>query len=144
MAFVGKGSSRMTDVLDRFFNKVQKTDSCWLWTGSIEANGYGRFRAPNKVSAHRFSYETFVGHISSGLVIDHLCRVRNCVNPEHLEAVTHLENVRRGNSGLNQKLKTHCPQNHEYNEVNTYFAVRSNGNKSRHCRVCNRNRAKIV
>ena len=81
---------------ERFMRHVRKTASCWLWTGTKQKNGYGSFGFKGRtVRAHRWSYEFHVGQIPDGLHIDHLCRVRNCVNPEHLEPVTHAENMRR-------------------------------------------------
>lgn len=68
---------------------------CWLWIGSTYLNGYGKFASPQQY-AHRFAYEDLVVEIPEGLQIDHLCRVRNCVRPEHLEPVTLSVNVRRG------------------------------------------------
>lgn len=84
----------------RFWAKVDKTDSCWLWTASVNQLGYGRFRVDNttRVTAHRYAYETLVGPIPDGQELDHLCRVRSCVNPAHLEPVSHRENVLRGTS----------------------------------------------
>lgn len=83
---------------ERFWSRVNKTDSCWLWTGSDNGVGYGQFyRAGGKKTyAHIFSYELHKGPIPAGLSLDHLCRVRNCCNPNHLEAVTHRENCLRG------------------------------------------------
>ena len=85
---------------ERFWEKVDKAgqDECWLWTANKTApNGHGRFLGPGgQVMAHRFAYELLVGPIPEGLVIDHLCRVRLCVNPAHLEPVTAEENIRRG------------------------------------------------
>lgn len=92
-----KGSS-----IDRFVAKVDNfdVDGCWLWVGAIDKNtGYGRFHAGDgrrTVNAHRFAYETFVGPIPPGLDLDHLCRVRACVRPSHLEPVTRRENLLRG------------------------------------------------
>lgn len=92
----GKGHP---DSLERFWSYVDRSkteDGCWLWNGHRESNGYGRFRHDGRRSgAHRFAYEAEVGPIPDGLTIDHLCRVRHCVNPAHLEAVTSRENTRR-------------------------------------------------
>jgi hypothetical protein len=89
--------------VDRFWAQVAKQpgcNACWLWTGHIEPNGYGRFggggRSCFRTSPHRFSYELAHGPIPDGLVIDHLCRVPNCVNPGHLDAVPTCVNVQRG------------------------------------------------
>jgi hypothetical protein len=82
----------------RFWAKVNKTGDCWLWTAGLDKDGYGRFRvSPTRLAkAHRFAYEVSVGPIPDGLEIDHLCFVRSCVRPQHLEAVTHDENLARG------------------------------------------------
>lgn len=85
------------DARERFELYYEKSDGCWLWTGVLSYDGYGRFRADNRsTGAHRFAYEYYVGPIPDGLQIDHLCRVHNCVNPAHLEPVTPAENQRRG------------------------------------------------
>jgi hypothetical protein len=91
-----------TPAIERLWPKVDKgaADECWRWTGAVNNRGYGVIRsdAPGWPLAyvHRLVYETEVGEIPETLVIDHLCGVRNCVNPAHLEAVTHTENVNRG------------------------------------------------
>jgi len=72
---------------------VEVTGFCWLWRGRIDKDGYGHL---GDRLAHRLVYEALVGPIPKGLVIDHLCRIRNCVNPDHLEPVTVAENNRRG------------------------------------------------
>jgi hypothetical protein len=80
----------------RFWEKVEKGSGCWLWRGRLSGGGYGQFKvAGREAMAHRYAYELLVGAIPDGREIDHLCRVRACVNPAHLEAVTHSTNVSR-------------------------------------------------
>ena len=82
----------------RLMNRVTKTNTCWRWTGAVNNCGYGKLSIPprgKQILAHRLSYLLFVGDIPKGYELDHLCRVRECVNPEHLEAVLHKENMRR-------------------------------------------------
>lgn len=93
----------IADPKERFLAKVEisSTSGCWIWTGSLDNHGYGRLALGLKsegqrpVAAHRLAHEWWVAPIPDGYEVDHLCRVRHCVNPEHLEAVTHAENVRR-------------------------------------------------
>lgn len=117
---------------DRFWTRVERTDTCWLWTAPCDREGYGRFAGRN---AHRVAYEALVGPVPHGLELDHLCRVRECCNPSHLEPVTHAENVRRGDSpaALNMA-KTHCIHGHEFTEANTRIATDGH----RKCRACDR------
>jgi hypothetical protein len=89
---------------------------------------------PKKYMAHRFSYLKLVGPIPEGLQIDHLCRVRHCVNPDHLEPVTNKENIRRGIVGMFHAKKTQCPAGHPYDRDNT--RIGSNG--SRNCKQCDK------
>ena len=117
-------------------NYTISENSCWEWGGTITSKGYGVVPIPsatnkNYTYAHRFFYERLVGEIPNNLVIDHLCRNRSCVNPEHLEAVSISENVKRGKPNNGQRNKTHCPKGHEYTKDNTYV----NGNR-RTCREC--------
>lgn len=128
---------------ERFDTKINRTDECWLWTACTYPNGYGQF---DKGYAHRHSYEFYVGPIPEGLVIDHLCRVRSCVNPEHLEAVKQAVNFKRGDGPQaviesNRKrglARTHCPHDHEYSEDNTIYETKKNGNVMRRCKTCRR------
>ncbi len=111
---------------------------CCLWTGATNTKGYGRIKHGARYwMTHRVAYEADKGAIPPDLVIDHRCRVPACCNPDHLEAVTILENTRRGNSGRKDAIKTHCPQGHEYTDANTY---RYGGKAGRRCRTCVRER----
>jgi hypothetical protein len=90
-----------TTLESRFWSKVTKTETCWIWTGSDNAIGYGRISVDGRLHyAHRWSYEQARGPIPDGWVVDHLCRTPQCVNPSHLEAVTHHENNVRGKQGF--------------------------------------------
>lgn len=124
-------------------NKIHVEDGCWLWTGYTKPEGYGQYTTTGrrKFRAHRLAYELVVGPIPDGLSLDHLCRVRNCVNPDHLQPVTTRENCRRGNTGLatgaKNRAKTRCPHGHPYSPENTYHPP-SGG---RACRTCRSTRA---
>lgn len=127
---------------DRFWAKVEPTGFCWIWTAA-KTKGYGVcWNGERTMPAHRFAYEYLVGPIPSGLVIDHLCRNRACVNPDHMDVVTHRVNIRRGQAGVltgaKQRAKRECPSGHEYDTANTY--INSKGERS--CRRCGRDRSR--
>lgn len=105
-------------------------DECWVWTGALKPNGYGRFQHGGRTTqAHRWSYELFVGEIPEGAVIDHLCSNRGCCNPAHLEAVTQIVNIRRSKPD-------HCPNGHTYTDATT---LRREYNGQRICLICTPN-----
>ena len=107
-------------------------DGCVLWRGGRNNHGYGTFGLDGKtVLAHIYAWERKHGPVPVGLELDHKCRVRRCVNDEHLEPVTHLENVRRGEKAS----RTQCPKGHVYDEQNTYFNV-TKKRTSRQCKKC--------
>lgn len=124
------------DLLTRFWNKVDKTGECWEWTAGTVSKGYGAFylsadQGSRQVGAHRFAYELLVDEIPKGMHIDHLCKNKRCVNPEHLEVVTPGENVLRGDGPSAQNArKSQCPRGHDYR-------TRARGRKTaRYCPAC--------
>jgi hypothetical protein len=118
-----------------FTKKVSKQpNGCWLWTAYTTDFGYGQFFDGERiVGAHVFSYRHFKGKIPDGFDLDHLCRVRNCVCPDHLEPVTRQVNLLRGETIPSRKAQqTHCEKGHEFLDSNIYRAK----NGTRACRIC--------
>jgi hypothetical protein len=145
--------------IDRFWPKVDKTVDCWLWKAAIRSDGksagYGVFRATDRtVKAHKWLWELLNGKVPSGYELDHTCHSdstcvggptclhRRCVNPDHLELVTHGENARRSAPGARiwRTAITHCPQGHEYSGANLYLAKRGKS-LYRACLLCRRRRS---
>lgn len=117
----------------RFWAKVEKTDTCWLFTGALDKDGYGKFHTVVPLSprmAHRYAYELLVGPIEEAMQIDHLCRVKACVNPAHLEPVTQQENMHR--APHKNRGKPFCKNGHPFDEANT--RVGPDGRRT--CREC--------
>lgn len=114
---------------------VNPNNGCWEWQNALQA-GYGSHTVKGKEQrAHRVSYKLAYGEIPEGMVIDHLCRNKRCVNPKHLEAVTQHENILRGTSPQAHYAKrTHCNNGHPFSKDNTL--IRENG--SRRCKACHK------
>jgi hypothetical protein len=128
---------RKASLRDKFFDRVCKKSKCWIWQGVVNHDGYGRFLVNGKYKmAHRFSYELKHGKILPypEFEVDHLCKVRNCVNPDHLEVVKHVVNIRRGGNSK----KTHCIHGHIFDEENTLYTKSG----ARQCKKCRDLKAK--
>lgn len=129
---------KTTDEAARFWAKVDTTGDCWLWLGAKSHNGYGRnmFRG-RRIMAHRIAYLLNVGEIPDGMQLDHLCRVRACVNPSHLEPVTPRENIMRSEAptAINAR-RAECVHGHAFTALNTYMTP----DDRRQCRTCIRAR----
>lgn len=126
---------RLLDKVDRSGPPFRELGPCWLWPGYLAKGGYAKGALGGRRGMiHRLAYELLVGPIPQGLTLDHLCRVRRCVNPAHLEPVTMAENLHRGNTlpAINAA-KTHCPSGHPYDVENTYVNP-STGRRT--CRAC--------
>lgn len=127
----------MRTQIERFTEKVQVNTGCWIWTGCILKNGYGQGRWDGKNEyAHRISYQIYKGQIPKGLVLDHLCRNKSCVNPDHLEAVTYRTNTLRG-WGRWGNYEGKCHAGHALEGDNLYVYYRGR-HKSLNCRTCRR------
>jgi hypothetical protein len=126
-----KGTSNRQYLVSRVY--IDR-NGCWLWAGGILPGGYGHVPdGRGEPLAHRLSWITFRGPIPEGLHLDHLCRVRSCIRPSHLEPVTMRENILRGTSpSAENAIKTHCPRGHAYDGDNLQITPRG----FRHCRTC--------
>lgn len=131
----------------RFWVMVNRTDTCWLWTGVLNKGGYGSFRPDPKrptIPAHVWAYVQANGPIPKGMVLDHQCHDpkvchlgnkcphRHCVNPAHMIPVLSGTNTSRDRQSSNEARKTHCPHDHPYDDQNTYFTPAG----KRQCRTC--------
>lgn len=132
--------------LDRIAGKYmpEPNSGCWLWTDSLDRHGYGQFnvgcRTPGRNSvkrAHRVMYELLVGPVPVSLDLDHRCRTRSCVNPDHLEPVTRKENLGRSPLVTSDRGRDACREGHRYTTHTTRMAVRG-AKVTRRCRVCDR------
>lgn len=124
----------------RFWAKVEKTATCWLWVASKNQYGYGSYRLNGRgYLAHRMAYELLRGPIPDGYDLDHLCRIHACVNPDHLEVVTRRENTARGVNHLLRRTATHCKRGHAFDATNTRLTKGGH----RQCRACARERGRI-
>ena len=137
--------SRDTFLSTKIWPYIRKDErGCWLWQGNIGAWGYGNLFIKRKpYRAHRVVLTLAHGPIPDGLVPDHLCRIKHCVNPNHLELVTHRENSRRGihpRPAVADKRKalTHCKRGHPFSEANTHYQIDRRGSWHRRCQVCHR------
>jgi hypothetical protein len=129
----------LSDLEQRFRSKfIVDENGCWIWQAG-KRDGYGRYHFNDQwIQAHRYAYEKLRDKVPDGMLLDHLCRNRPCVNPDHLEVVTLQENINRGQSPfILNKRKTHCKHGHEFNKENT--AIGKNG--YRKCIPCHRRRA---
>ena len=133
---VTPGYRRGATLIERIMAKTAvMPNGCWQWRGAMRTDGYGFLSSEGRnVRVHRAAYEVLVGAVPDGLVLDHLCRNRLCVNPEHLEPVTSRVNTLRGvGRGATNAAVTHCPSGHPYDDSNTMFTP-----SGRQCRECGR------
>lgn len=140
-------STKARPAEERFWEKIEKTATCWIWHGNLGQAGYGRIKIGRRnVAVHRLAYSLLVGPIPEGHEIDHVkargCTSRACVNPAHLEPVPHRVNLLRGASIVAENaLKTHCKYGHAFTPENTTIERTKRGGTRRQCRACQHDRA---
>lgn len=130
----------------RLVNMMHRENTCWVWDGAVTKDGYGKTfimigKYQKNILAHRLSYQVFVGDIPEGLTLDHLCRVKSCINPDHLQPVTMAENLLRAKTiptTINAN-KTHCKNGHPFDDENTiHYINKKNGRPARGCKICHK------
>ena len=128
-------------IFERLWRHIapEPSSGCWLWLGALDSKGYGLFRMNMKLyKAHRATFAAYGGTIPPGLQLDHKCRVRSCVNPDHLEPVTALENTRRGLVPTLHSSRTYCRRGHALTTENARPRNDKNRKIGRVCRACKR------
>lgn len=144
---------RTAPLSERFLSRINKTPNCWEWIGELNKDGYGRFLVKETQKywmVHRLALSLVGIRIPKNKVVDHICRNRKCVNPEHLRIVTPYENIMDERSlamGRLNKEKTHCVRGHEFEKVGYYLIATSPYKKdrtSRVCKECNRIRGRLT
>lgn len=117
------------DPIQRLTDSTEFTDTCWIWLGNLSASGYSLIKVDGKqTKAHRYFYELFIDNIADGLTIDHLCRNKRCVNPEHLEPVSNRENIKRG---IDARYGKYCARGHKRDGNTVEY-----GSGGRTCLLC--------
>lgn len=127
---------RPANTVERMLRNVDQSGDCWIWTGLIGHNGYGKTKIKFRtLLAHRAFYEHYKGAIPDGFQVDHLCAMRNCVNPDHLEAVPpHINNARSESPSALNRMKDDCKRGHPLSGDNLFV----NNRGQRICRICQR------
>lgn len=136
------------ECIEKFLSRIVPAGDCLMWAGPRNRDGYGIFSCQQEglhQGAHRWAYLWGFGSIPEGLELDHLCRNRGCVNPKHLEAVSHQENIKRSAWGeRNSFTETCCPKGHNYEEAGFYVSYYKDGRpKQRECKICASDRGRI-
>jgi hypothetical protein len=121
---------------------IDSDTGCWIWTKAMNSKGYGSVRFMGRVvGAHRLVFELLIGPVPSGMELHHKCENRLCCNPGHLSILSLSEHRRRHTRRYPNGEKTHCINGHPFSESNTWLEW-ANGKPQRHCRICNKERAR--